>query len=242
MSTPLDTIPPTESFLRDCKTIGLELPDAEVAALGRYLHLLLETNKLFNLTAITEPEAAWRRHILESLSFVPHIGEGRSVIDVGSGGGVPGIPLAIAMPLVQVTLLEATGKKAKFLQSVIDDMKLKNAAVVNDRAETVGQSKRHRQQYDIAVSRAVGPMNVLVELCLPLVKVGGRMLAMKGAKAEAELNEATDGIMLLGGGELEVFEAMPGLEDEAVIVEIQKANETPRTYPRLPGEPKRVPL
>lgn len=235
-------LPPTESFRRDCATIGIELPEHEVAGLGRYLHLLLETNKLFNLTAITEPEAAWRRHILESLSFLPHLAETRSVIDVGSGGGVPGIPLAIAMPEVRFTLLEATGKKANFLQTVIDDLKLGNVLVINDRAETVGQSKRDRQQYDAAISRAVGQMNVLVELCLPLVKVGGRMLAMKGAKAEAELNEATDGIMLLGGGELEVFEAMPGLEDEAVIVEIQKANDTPRTYPRRPGEPKRVPL
>jgi 16S rRNA (guanine527-N7)-methyltransferase len=235
---------PPESFLNDCKTVGLELSESELAALGRYLHLLLETNKQFNLTAITDPEAAWRRHILESLSFMPHLASARTIIDVGSGGGLPGLPLAIALPAasVQVTLLEATGKKANFLKHIAEEMGLSHVRVVNERAEVVGQDARYRQQFDAAVSRAVGAMNVLLEFSMPLVRMNGKMLAMKGAKAGEELEQSTDAMQILGGGEIEIYEALPGLEDDAVIVEIEKARPTPKTYPRRNGEPKRVPL
>ncbi|MHB1158601.1 MAG: 16S rRNA (guanine(527)-N(7))-methyltransferase RsmG [Phycisphaerales bacterium] len=239
---------PAPQFLQSCQTLGLSLSHAELDQLTRYLDLLLETNKQFNLTAIVDPEKAWLRHILDSLSLLPHIptsggGSGSlSLIDVGSGGGLPGIPLAICLPQVNITLLEATGKKAHFLEQAARDLQLANVRVIHERAETLGQHKNHRQQYDLAIARAVGPLRVLLELTLPFVKVGGKLLAMKGIKAEAELAEATDAVMLLGGGEFECFEAMPGLDDEAVIIEIAKADQTPKKYPRLPGEPKLHPL
>lgn len=233
---------PPESFLSDARTIGLQLSDTELKKLGRYLELLLETNKQFNLTAITDPEQAWRRHLLESLSLLPHLGGAASVIDVGSGGGLPGLPLAIVRPDLRVALLEATGKKARFLQGVADDLELKHVEVINQRAEIVGQDRRYRQLFDVAVSRAVGPLNVLLEYMLPLVKVSGRVLAMKGAKAEAELEQAGDAMHILGAGEVEVYEALPGLEDDAVVVDLAKERPTPAKYPRRPGEPKLRPL
>jgi 16S rRNA (guanine527-N7)-methyltransferase len=233
---------PPAAFHAACQTIGLSLSEQEVTRLGLYLHELLETNRKFNLTAIREPDEAWMRHILDSLSLLGHLDDATSLIDVGTGGGLPGIPLAIAQDRCAVALLEATGKKARFCQGVIEKLHLHHARVVNERAETVGQDKGHRGAYDIAVARAVGPMRVLVELTLPLVTVGGRVLAMKGRRVEEELAEAGDALHLLGAGAIELYEALPGIEDDAVIVEITKERPTPRTYPRRPGEPKSRPL
>ncbi len=230
------------AFHDACSTLGLQLSPDEIAQLGAYLEFLLETNKQFNLTAIREPDQAWMRHVLDSLSLLPHLGEVESVVDVGSGGGLPGVPLAIVQPERCFTLLEATGKKAKFLQGVATLLGSTNIQVINDRAETVGQNKQHRQRYDLAVARAVGPMRVLLELTLPLVKVGGRVLAMKGKQVEAELRDAGDALMALGAGQIELYEGLPGLADDAVIVEITKQENTPREYPRRPGEPKTNPL
>ena len=233
---------PPEAFLAACRTVGLCLADDETARLGRYLDLLLETNRRFNLTAVTEPETAWLRHIFDSLTLLPHVGSSGSIVDVGSGGGLPGVPLAIALPGARVTMLEATGKKARFIERVIGELQLSNASVISERAETVGQDAAHRQAYDLAVARAVGPMRVMLELTLPLVRVGGRVLAMKGRRVTEELDEAGDALMQLGGGGVELYEAMPGLEQDAVIVEVVKDGPTPKRYPRRPGEPKARPL
>jgi 16S rRNA (guanine527-N7)-methyltransferase len=235
-------LPPTPEFDAACRTIGLSLDDTERQLLGQYLALLLETNKQFNLTAIREPDQAWQRHILDSLSVLPFLHDSLRIIDIGSGGGLPGIPLAITCPVGRFTLLEATGKKAGFLKHAAKVMALGNVSVVNDRAETVGQDKTHRQKYELAVARAVGPMRVMLEYALPLIKTGGRVLAMKGRKVEAELDEAGDALLTLGGGDVAIYEALPGLDDDAVIVEVAKIRATPNPYPRRPGEPRHHPL
>ncbi|QNN22112.1 16S rRNA (guanine(527)-N(7))-methyltransferase RsmG [Planctomycetales bacterium ZRK34] len=237
-----EALTPPPQFLTDANTIGFELTETELHRLGRYLHLLLETNKQFNLTAIREPDLAWRRHILESIAVVPAIGEARSLIDVGAGAGLPGLPIAILCPQLKVTLLEATGKKARFIGSVCGDLGLKNVKIVTDRAETVAHQHEHRERYDLATARAVGPMNVLLELTLPLITPGGRLLAMKGQAAEQELRDAGDALMLLGAGEVQVFELLPGLDDEANLIEVVKESATPNQYPRRPGIPKQDPL
>lgn len=234
-------LPPTQ-FVERCAAVGLQLSPDEMAQLGRYLKQLLDTNQQFNLTAIRDADTAWQRHVLESLSLLPHLEGVGSVVDVGSGGGAPGLPLAIAMPECQITLIEATGKKARFLTDTAEALALTNVTVLADRAETLGQQSAHRERFDTAVARAVGPMRVLLELTLPLVRVGGRMLALKGEAVEEELRDAGDALMTLGGGDVELYEALPGLSDPAVIVDVTKADATPADYPRRPGLPKQEPL
>ncbi len=234
---------PPDVFLKSCDALGFELASDLIEGLGDYLDRLLDANTRFNLTAIKEPDAAWMRHILDSLSLLPFLNEDdRHAVDVGSGGGLPGFPLALARPDITFTLLEATGKKANFLKETASAMALTNIKVVNDRAETVGQHPDHRGRYDLAIARAVGPMNVLLEFTLPLVRVGGRVLAMKGRQAEVELRDAGDAIMILGGGDLHAVEALPEIEPDATIIEVIKDHATPDEYPRRPGLPKQEPL
>mgnify|MGYP002622490121 CR=1 FL=1 len=230
----------------DLARLSITLSADQLTQLDVYLTHLLETNKTMNLTAIREVDAAWRRLIIDSLTAVPMLDDvptGSKMIDVGSGGGLPGIPLAIARPDLHVTLLETTGKKAKFLESCVKIVGLKNVTVVQARAETAGQDPAHRQKYDAAICRAVGPMRELLECCLPLVKLGGVVLAMKGPKAEDELDESGDALMALGGGEIQVIEAYPEeFKIDTVIVRITKEHATPKAYPRAPGMPRQAPL
>ena len=230
----------------DLQRLGISLQAGTLDRLAVYLDLLLETNKQFNLTAVREVDEAWRRHIIDSLTLLAgleSLAQNARALDVGSGGGLPGIPIAIARPDLHVTLLESTGKKARFLESCLKTLPLANARAVHDRAETVGRDPAHRQQYDLVMCRAIGPMNVLLELALPLVKVGGRLLTMKGPKVQAELAEASDALQILGGGELAVIDAYPDEFDmDTVVISIIKDRPTPTDFPRLPGVPKHSPL
>jgi 16S rRNA (guanine527-N7)-methyltransferase len=243
---------PPDQFLRSAADLRIEFEPGDLNKLGLFLALLLEANTRFNLTAIKDPQEAWTRHILDSLTLVPYIvswsqqEEQESgaairpvrVIDIGSGGGLPGIPLAIVMPQIQFTLLEATGKKARFLQETADALQLRNISVVNERAELAGQDHHeHREQYDIAIARAVGKLSVLLEITVPFVKVGGHMLAMKGQKAPEEIAEAKQALHMLHAQVIDTTTTPTG-----VIVTIEKTRKTPRVYPRSPGEPKRAPL
>jgi len=226
--------------------LEIELTPDQLDQLDRYLALVLDENRQTNLTAVREVDMAWRRLIIDSLTVLPGLDEleqGDTVIDVGSGAGLPGIPVAIVRPGLKLTMLESTGKKADFIQRCIDTLGLSNASVINDRAETIGQSPRYREQFDACINRAVGPMNVLLELSLPLVKVGGRLLAMKGPRAEQELDDAGDAMTILGVAELAVIDASPeSFGNDLVIVSIIKGEPTPNEYPRLPGVPKKDPL
>ncbi len=231
---------PPEAFLDQARELGVAFDSGDLDRIALYLAMLLDANTRFNLTAVTDPEQAWMRHIFDSLTLMPYISsaEARRVIDVGSGGGLPGIPLAILMPEVHFTLLEATGKKARFLQDVARELALNNVTVINDRAETVGQDhKHHREQYDLVLARAVGRLPVLLELTVPLAKVGGHILAMKGEQAAQEIAESKQALHLLHCHVVETATTPTG-----VIVIIEKARKTPRAYPRSPGEPKRAPL
>ena len=244
MATPHPAVP---SFVQDeLPRLGVEAAPAMLERLAVYLDQLLEANRRFNLTAVRDRETAWRRHVIDSLTLLAGLETlpaGATIIDVGSGGGLPGIPLAIARPDLRVTLLEATGKKARFLEQCVATLALGNVQVVQDRAEHAGQSAAHRGRYDVAVCRALGPMNVLAEYTLPLVKQGGRVLAMKGPTVERELDAAADALATLGAGDLAVIDAYPpGFDRHTVIVSIVKDRPTPRAYPRLPGVPKQSPL
>lgn len=232
---------PTDEFLQMCRENGIEFAEGELDKLGAYLSLLLSTNEQFNLTSVTDPAAAWIRHIFDSLTLfsVLHeaLAEGSRIIDVGSGGGLPGVPLAIVMPAMSITLLEATGKKAGFLRRVAEELKLSNMEVVEERAEKAGQSPDHRERYAAAVARAVGPMSVIAELTVPLVKPGGRVFLIKGQKAAEELEAARKALHLLHTHLEATIDTPTGK-----IVVLDKKRATPGAYPRRDGEPKRSPL
>jgi 16S rRNA (guanine527-N7)-methyltransferase len=237
--------PPAE-FTRLASDFGIEFEAGDVDRLGRYLDLMLETNRSFNLTSITDPEEAWTRHIFDSLTLLPYVSGAiesagtneTRVLDVGSGAGLPGIPLAIALPAARVTLLEATGKKACFLERIRDELALGNVDIINERAELAGQNPNaHREKYDLVLSRAVGQLSTLLELTIPFARTGGLVLAIKGAKANEEVEHARQALHHLHSVVVDIRRTPTGR-----IVVIEKERPTPRAYPRPPGEPRRKPL
>ena len=221
---------------------NLALSADQSARLARYLDLLLEANQRMNLTRIVDREQAEVQHVGDALTVLPLLPrEAFRLADVGTGGGVPGIPLAIARPDAEVLLVESTKKKAAFLRDTVAALELANVAVTDQRAEEVGQSN-HRETFDVAVARAVATMDWLIEWCIPLVKKGGRLLAMKGARAADELRAAEKTVKLLNAGEPVVHPVdLPGSEHK-VIIEIAKLGKTNPRYPRPATIAKGKPL
>jgi len=223
---------------------AVALDQRQADLLSRYLDLLLEANHRMNLTRIADRAAAEVHHVADSLTLLPHLPAGpHRLADVGSGGGAPGIPLAIARPDARVVLIEATKKKAAFLSETAEKLALANVTVCPRRAEDAGREPATRETFDVAVARAVGALVWLAEWCLPLVKKGGKVLAMKGAKLADELPAAAKAIRLLGGGPPLVHKVqdLPGAEHH-VIVEISKIAKTPPKYPRPATEAESKPL
>lgn len=235
---PMSWLPPAEIIER-AREHGADLSSDAGERLGRYLSLLLDANRAFNLTAIEEVDTAWERHILDSLSLLPELSDlaaGDEVVDVGSGGGLPALPLAIMLPALSFTLLEATGKKAQFLRDSAKALDLANVSVVSERAEAFGQSPA-RARFAAATARAVSRLPVLLELTLPLVRVGGRVLAIKGEQAQQEVDEAAAALAILKGRVTQLRRTTTG-----TVVRVEKTAATPVHYPRRAGEPKRSPL
>ncbi len=210
-----------------------------------YEALLLDWNSKINLTAVRDPEGIRIKHFLDSLSCVPVLGDmnGRSLIDIGTGAGFPGIPLRIFYPELRLTLVDSVGKKADFCQLVCNTLHLKGVKVLKDRSEELGANKAHREQYDAAAARAVAVMPVLCEYLLPLVKVGGKMLAMKGESAPEETRTAAAAVRKLGGAEPALTEvSLPGVEGRRWLVSVPKASPPPAGYPRRTGLPLKKPI
>jgi 16S rRNA (guanine527-N7)-methyltransferase len=206
--------------------------------LGEYLDLFLHSAQLFNLTAIRDRTEAWNRHVIESVRLLPLLGSGTSLLDVGSGGGLPGMVLAIARPDLAVTLLEATGKKARFLEQTARSLQLENLSVLCDRAELAGAvNSPQRERFDIVTARAVAPLRVLLELTVPFAKVNGLLLAVKGEKAADELAAAAGALR-----ELHVEHEQTVRHPTASVVLLRKRGTTSAKYPRRSGEPTRTPL
>jgi 16S rRNA (guanine527-N7)-methyltransferase len=224
---------------------GISLSPSQLAAFERYENELLEWNARINLTAIQQREQIRVKHFLDSLACLPLLREAGVVqlVDVGSGAGFPGLPLKIAYPSLQLCLVESVGKKAAFCQHIVDLLELPGVEVVQARAEALGRLPEHRQRYDCATARAVAVMPVLSEYLLPLVNVGGFMLAMKGESAPAEAHSAEKAIRILGGHLRRLVPVtLPGVADERYLVIVDKVAATPEGYPRHIGLPAKKPL
>ena len=221
---------------------ALGVGDTCIPDLEKFVDMLLERNQVMNLTAITEPDQVARLHLLDSLSLLPvEAFAGKAVIDVGTGAGFPGIPLAIVQQDADFTLLDSLGKRIRFLDEVREALGLGNVTCVHGRAEEFAQA--HREQFDLAVSRAVANLAVLSELCLPLVKVGGAFLAMKSTGCEAETEGAQTAIRRLGGTlERVVDYTIPTTDVTHRVLVIRKTAPTAKKYPRPFAQIKKKPL
>ena len=232
-------------FSQSAEWLGVSLTAHQLAQFAQYQALLLEWNERMNLTAVRQPAEIRVRHFLDALSCARIMGNlnGRSLIDVGTGAGFPGLPLKILFPQLKLTLVESVAKKGQFLLAVIEALALDKVTVLTERAELLGQSPQHRQQYDWAVARAVAELRVLAEYLLPLCRVGGKILAQKGEGVHEEIENAVDAIKLLGGLTPELGEVtLPEREQVHYLVMVEKVADTPAKYPRRVGVPSKRPL
>lgn len=230
-----------EQILRE-GLAALSLPTDAAVPLMAFSAQLLETNKVMNLTAITEPEDVARLHLLDCAALLNITDfRGKRVVDVGTGAGFPGMPLRILEPDFDLTLLDSLGKRIAFLQRVCDEMGLQRVTCIHARAEEF--AAKHREQYDIATSRAVAALNVLCELTLPLVKVGGRFLAMKAVDSDDEIRTAKSAVAQLGGKVEDIRDyTIPGTDITHRVVVIGKVKPTPDAFPRAFAKIKKAPL
>ncbi len=225
--------------------LNIHLTEAQAAQFDTFAADLTVWNERVNLTAITDLSAIQVRHFLDSLSIIQAgaLPEGARVMDVGTGAGFPGLALQIAFPHLEVTLLEATGKKIAFLDHIISSLGLTNARTVQARAEEAGHLPEHREQYDLVTARAVARLPSLAEYLLPLARMGGRCIAMKGATAMMEAADARQALAVLGGRLVGVEAVtLPEVDEPHYLVVIEKIAPTPAIYPRKPGIPTRKPL
>lgn len=221
--------------------MGVVLTAVQREQFATYAELLLAWNKRVNLTAVRTLPDVEARHFLDSLSCATVMGElnGRSLIDVGTGPGFPGLPLKILYPELKLTLVESVGKKARFLKAVVESLALRDVDIQAQRAETLGQDPIFREQYDWVVARAVAALPVLAEYLLPLCRVGGNVLAQKGETAPQEVQTAQTAVSQLGGA---IPQLTPSPIQTGYFVLIQKVGPTPAKFPRRPGMPLKRPI
>ena len=224
---------------------GIRISDEQLAAFEVYELQLIEWNSRFNLTAIDNPKQIRVKHFLDSLSCTLAIRNTNTdrVIDVGTGAGFPGLPLKIICPAINMTLVESVGKKAAFCEHITQTINLQQVDILQERAETIASQVETRERFDWAIARAVAAMPILVEYLLPLIRVGGHALAMKGESGPAEVQTAEHAIQILGGRVQQLIPVtLPGVEDERYLVVIEKTAATPERYPRRVGIPAKRPL
>ena len=217
----------------------INITEEQLKKFEKYYDLLVFYNEKFNITAITEKEEVYKKHFVDSLLGVDKVC-GQTLIDIGSGGGFPAIPIKIVKEDISLTMLEATGKKCEFLKTVVKELDLKNVTVINGRAEDIAKKEEYREVFDVCTARAVARLNSLCEYCMPFVKVNGTFVAYKGDATE-EVIEAKNAIKVLGGKVKEVFEYT--LEDaKRALVSIEKIKNTDKKYPRGNGRERKNPL
>ena len=234
-----------QQFIQALKEKGMELTDHQIEQFKKYFELLVEWNEKMNLTAITELEDVYLKHFYDSISaaFYVDFSKPLTVCDVGAGAGFPSLPMKICFPEMRVTIVDSLNKRIQFLNHLSDQLGLENVSFVHARAEEFGQNAAYRESFDVVTARAVARLSVLSELCVPLVKVGGRFVAMKAASAEDELKDAKKALQVLGA-QLEEDHAfqLPVENSERKLYVFSKQKATPKKYPRKPGTPNKTPI
>ncbi|MGD0779839.1 MAG: 16S rRNA (guanine(527)-N(7))-methyltransferase RsmG [Dehalococcoidales bacterium] len=237
-----------EKLKSSAEELGINLTPLQIEQFEVYYHELIAWNKRINLTSITDYEDAQIKHFLDSLTVAEAIdfknnGENLKVIDVGTGAGLPGIPLKIVFLDIKLTLLEATIKKTKFLEHLIEKLDLKNVEIVAERAETAAHDVQHREKYDVVLARAVATLPALAELLLPFCNIGGKSIVQKKGDIKGEVEQAEKAITLMGGSLREVrLVKLKELNDNRWLIIIDKVKSTPALYPRRPGMPEKRPV
>lgn len=225
------------------KKINIDIADEQIEKYFKYMNLLLEWNEKINLTAITEVNEVILKHFIDSMTVLKFLDDSKTIIDVGTGAGFPGIPISIMEQNKRITLLDSLNKRINFLNEVCNKLEINNVTTNHGRAEDFGHNLEEREKYDVAISRAVANMTTLVEYLLPLVKVGGICICMKGSETNEELEKAKFAIKELGGiiESVEKFN-LPDSDIERNIIIIKKVKNTPNKYPRKAGLPSKKPM
>lgn len=230
-------------LIDELEKLSITLSEKQMEQFRIYYEMLVEKNKVMNLTAITEFDEVLEKHFLDSVSLIraKNLHQAISVLDLGTGAGFPGIPLKILFPELKITLADSLNKRVLFLQEVIDVLKLKDIVAIHGRAEDLAKDKNYREQFELCVSRAVANLSTLSEYCLPFVKIGGEFISYKSGDCEEEVFSAKSAIFLLGGKVKETIKFELGESGRSFII-IEKIKGTPKTYPRKAGTPSKKPL
>lgn len=234
-----------EKFKNGLQQLHIALSEKQMEQFLQYYELLVEKNKVMNLTAITEFDEVVEKHFLDSVSLTQQLDlhQPLKVLDLGTGAGFPGIPLKIVFPELEITLMDSLNKRVLFLQDVISSLQLENIEAVHGRAEEAARNKKYRESFDLCVSRAVAYISTLSEYCLPFVKIGGSFISYKSSTIEDELEDGKKGIAILGGKVKDVYKfTLPDSELQRSFVIIEKEKKTPKAYPRKAGTPSKEPL
>ena len=230
-------------FTKELNQLKIIIDRDQIQKFHIYMKLLLEWNKKINLTAITDEEEIILKHFVDSLTVLKYINENDKIIDVGTGAGFPGIPIAIMMPNVKITLLDSLNKRINFLNEVIKELDLKNVETIHSRSEDCGKDMLYREKYDISIARAVANLSTISEYLLPFVKIGGKMICMKGSEIEEELKNAQYAIKVLGGKIISRDKfTLPESDIKRNIIIVEKEQYTPKMYPRKAGLPAKEPI
>lgn len=234
-----------EEFQQQLAALGITLTPLQVQQFQQYYQLLITWNEKINLTALTSLEDVYLKHFYDSLllSQAAVFQRDLSLCDVGAGAGFPSLPLKIVFPELKIAIVDSLNKRINFLQTVVDELGLEDVSLYHSRAEDFGRNKEHRGQYDLVTARAVARLNILSELCLPLVKENGYFVPLKAKQGEVELQEAQNALKILGGTYQETLKfVLPGGAEERELFVFQKTKVTPKKYPRKAGTPNKQPL
>ena len=227
----------------ECEKMQIKLEETHIGKFYKYMQLLLEWNEKINLTAITDPNEVILKHFVDSLTISKYIEDNSTIVDIGTGAGFPGIPLKIIREDLRITLVDSLNKRIKFLEEVIEELELKNIIPIHARAEEFGRNVKYREKFDYATSRAVANLSTLSEYLIPLVKIKGKIISMKGSAVDEEIIDSKNAINVLGGKILKIDEFnLPSSDIKRNVIIIEKIKSTPNKYPRKAGTPAKDPI